>query len=167
MGSKPEPLKPQPQGPIFVLGKKDDYLHVAFTVKQAVEHTRGHLQAGLPLEDLEFFDVAGRELEPIRGSRQQLKDLAVKDNRKHIRARIRKMCSPYKRDDVGSDDSLLRLADTASDFDELGGRLAGLPVPNDENHFKGPGFFQRRLGLVPYHYGRCLHNLCHRLHLCR
>lgn len=93
----------EPETPIFVLGKKNDYVYVAPTVQDATEHTNQYLPPEatddshaeprstryLSLDELDFFDGIGRPLEPIVAA-GQLDDLEVRDCRQEVRDRIRK-----------------------------------------------------------------------------
>jgi hypothetical protein len=87
-----------PLAPVIVLGEQNDYLFIGFTVDQAVEHTRDYLSGAasdgaapekdrLGLDELEFFDIAGRRLEPVVVA-GRLEDLVVKNYQREIRDRI-------------------------------------------------------------------------------
>lgn len=128
-----------PKEPIIVLGKQSGYLFVGRTVDRVVENTRRSLAADgsggqdsegstkdrLCLDELEFFDAAGRRLELILAA-GQLKVVADEDHQEEIRDRIRDIFSVAKakiRQEPGKltgiVDATLGLPDTCIDFEDL------------------------------------------------
>lgn len=126
-----------PQEPIIVLGKENNYLFVGSTVDYVVESTRDYLSvddSGFPdvenltknrlrLEDLEFFDNAGRSLEPVVVD-GELTGVMVKDPQEEIRNRLRKMFHVIEvkieqEPNPDVDKALLGLPDAPISFEQL------------------------------------------------
>lgn len=78
-GAAGPPPQRAPQEPIVVLSKQNDYFFVGHTVEQVVANVRLHLSpdsgggqgaegSKAPgLDELDFFDSAGQQLEPVGG----------------------------------------------------------------------------------------------------
>lgn len=92
-----------PREPIIVLGEQNDYLFIGSTLNETVGITNNYLsQSGgdrLRLDELEFFDLAGRSLNPV-GAGGQLDGLVVRTAENHqgeIRDRIREIAQETER----------------------------------------------------------------------
>lgn len=130
-----------PREPIIVLGKENDDLFIGHTVKQVVTITRSCLAAGhgdqsteapnikgVRLDDLEFFDTAGRPLEPVvvAGQLSDLTILAGENRQKEIHNRIREIAQATERiismaqqGDFAFGQPSVKLPDETVDFDEF------------------------------------------------
>lgn len=135
-----------PLEPIIVLGKQNNYLFVGSTVDHAVGNTRDYLSAdsfgghdpdsppinNLSLDELEFFDLAGRPLRPVVVD-GQLAGVTVKDPQEEIRDRMRKMFSVIE-EKIGqepnpdADKAMLSLPGAPISFQNLIQKLADLSL---------------------------------------
>lgn len=147
-----------PREPIIVLGKQNDYLFIGSTVERTVAITRTYLPIGgggrspdtnrLRLEDLEFFDIAGRPLEAVVKA-NELEDLVVRAAENHqekIRARIRTIAQEIERiirvareGDPAFGQPPLVLPDENVSFEEFIRKLASENRQlTDEDRFRNP-----------------------------
>lgn len=135
-----------PREPIIVLGEQNDYLFIGSTVKETVGITGNYLsQSGgdrLRLDELEFFDLAGRPLDPV-GVGGQLDGLVVRAAENHqeeIRDRIREIAQETERiirnakeGDFAFGQPPLKIPDETVSFDEFIRKLA-----NENSQLKAP-----------------------------
>jgi hypothetical protein len=146
-----DPLVAYP--PILVVGTKMVYLRAYSTVEEAVDRIRRNFLEGGYLEiygtydrhrlvdELRFFDAAGRELEliwdpeyrPNTDAEPRLKTLAVKHYQHYVRSRFRAMLhevrpaiEEQRLKDEAFDDSPDRLPDEKLSFEELSQRLVAI-----------------------------------------
>lgn len=81
------------EGPIVVLGRQNDYFFVSskvedFFAEVALYRAQDPTSPGLRFAELDFFDGAGRPLEPVLSAEGELTGLVLKDVHREIAERI-------------------------------------------------------------------------------
>ena len=154
---------------VYVIRETHDEIYVAPSAEVAVTHVRKHYEADPPvakLDDFEFFDADGQQLELLRAADGAPAGL-LNAQRVALERRVWAMIRRHREDIVGAQQDsehgglLKALAAESLTFTELTRQLAALAAQHGPDHVHEHGG-----EVVAEHAGTPLHNLCHALHIC-